>query len=294
MPLTVSALHRYPVKSCGGTALDEAVVEPWGLAGDRRWLVTDVDGGFVTARELPLLLTVGVASADDGALTLTAAGRDPQPVAVPAPGDTGGTTRVGIWRDEVEAVAAPPGASAWLSAVVGHDVRLLHLADPAQRPVSRQFAEDGDRVSFADGYPLLVTTEASLTALNHLVADGRNDAEWPVDMGRFRPNLVVAGGEAWDEDGWRRIRVGAGDDAATFRAVKGCARCVMTVHDPATGERGKEPLATLARHRRWDGQSWFGMNLVPDTPGATVRVGDQVEVLERADAGDGPPRGGNA
>ena len=105
-------------------------------------------------------------------------------------------------------------------------------------------------------------------------------------MVRFRPNLVVSGGEAWAEDGWRRLRIGE----AVFRAVKGCDRCVVAATDAETALRGKEPTATLARHRRWDGAVWFGMNLVPETPGAVLTVGDEVELLETVPAPDGPPR----
>src|SRR5262249_35446290 len=101
--------------------------------------------------------------------------------------------------------------------------------------------------------------------------------EGPLPMMRFRPNLVVAGAPAWAEDGWRVLRIGT----ARFRAVKGCSRCVLTTVDPDTGRKGKEPIATLARHRRWEGKGWFAINLIPDSPGARVCVGDQIEVLER-------------
>ena len=105
-------------------------------------------------------------------------------------------------------------------------------------------------------------------------------------MMRFRPNVVIDGSTSFAEDGWRRLRIGA----ATFRAVKGCDRCVMTMTDPDTARRSKEPIATLARHRHWDGATWFGMNLIPDTPGVTIHVGDEVEILEEVPAPDGPPR----
>jgi uncharacterized protein YcbX len=107
-------------------------------------------------------------------------------------------------------------------------------------------------------------------------------------MTRFRPNVVVRGAPAWAEDGWRRIRIGD----VTFRVVKGCDRCVLTMIDPETLAKTKEPIATLARHRRWDGATWFAMNVIPDAPaaGATLRVGDPVEILEEVDAPDGPPR----
>jgi uncharacterized protein YcbX len=105
-------------------------------------------------------------------------------------------------------------------------------------------------------------------------------------MMRFRPNVVVRGAPAWAEDDWRRIRIGR----AEFRLVKGCARCVLTTLDPETAAKGMEPLMSLARHRRWDGATWFAMNLVPDTPGATIGVGDVVEVLDAVEPGNGPPR----
>ncbi|OLL74678.1 Flavodoxin reductase (ferredoxin-NADPH reductase) family 1 [Pseudonocardia sp. Ae168_Ps1] len=105
-------------------------------------------------------------------------------------------------------------------------------------------------------------------------------------MVRFRPNLVVSGAPAWAEDGWRRVRIGD----ARFRVVKGCARCVLTTVDPVTAVKGREPMVTLARHRRFDKGVWFGMNLVPDDPGTELHVGDPVEVLDAADPADGPPR----
>ena len=129
------------------------------------------------------------------------------------------------------------------------------------------------------------STEESLAAVNDLIAVGKHADEGPLPMTRFRPSVVVRGAPAWAEDGWRRVRIGA----AVFRAVKGCDRCILTLVHPDTAVRGKEPLATLARHRRWDSKTWFAMNLIPDTPGATITVGDHVEVLESGES-DGPPR----
>jgi uncharacterized protein YcbX len=134
-------------------------------------------------------------------------------------------------------------------------------------------------VSLADAYPLLVASTSSLAEVSAWAGE-------PLSMTRFRPNLVVDGAEPWAEDGWRRVRIGE----AVFRSVKGCDRCVMTMVDPETGRKGKEPIRTLAQHRRWDGHTWFGMNLIPDTPGVVVAVGDEVEVLEAEDSSDGPPR----
>jgi MOSC domain-containing protein len=141
-------------------------------------------------------------------------------------------------------------------------------------------------VSFADAYPLLAATTASLSAVNDWIAEGPLADEGPLPMTRFRPNLVIDGAGAWEEDGWRRVRIGS----ALFRAVKGCDRCAMTLTDPDTAAKGNEPIATLARHRKWDGATWFGMQLVPDNPGVTISVGDEVEILEAVPAPDGPPR----
>lgn len=292
MPLVVSSLHRYPVKSCGGQDLDEARVEPLGLAGDHRWMVATATGLMVSARECPALLAVGVDLGPDGAVTLRAPGREPFTVAVPDPAPTEDQRPVDLWGTATSGTDAGTAASEWLGDLLDAapgELLLLHLDDPARRPVDPRYADADDRVNFADGFPLHLTTDRSLTALNHLIDDGPRADEGPLPMSRFRPNLVVSGAEAWEEDTWRRIRVGTGDDAVEFRMPKGCARCVMTATDPASGELGREPLATLVRHRRWDGKSWFGMNLIPDAPG-TVRIGDPVEVLEVDDSGGGPPR----
>ncbi|WP_299052086.1 MOSC N-terminal beta barrel domain-containing protein [uncultured Nocardioides sp.] len=292
MPLVVSSLHRYPVKSAGGQDLGEARVEPWGLAGDHRWMVATATGLMVSARECPTLLGVGVDLASDGSVTLRAPGRGPFTVAVPDPAPAEDQRPVDLWGTATSGTDAGAAASAWLGDLLDAapgELLLLHLDDPARRPVDPRYAGTDDRVNFADGFPLHLTTDRSLTALNHLIDDGPRADEGPLPMSRFRPNLVVAGAEAWEEDTWRRIRVGTGDDAVEFRMPKGCARCVMTATDPASGELGREPLATLVRHRRWDGKSWFGMNLIPDGTG-TVRLGDPVEVLEVDDSGGGPPR----
>jgi uncharacterized protein YcbX len=150
------------------------------------------------------------------------------------------------------------------------------MDDPAtRRPVDPEYALPGETVSFADGYPLLLTTTASLDALNSLISQGDRAAEGPLPMNRFRPSVVVAGTEAWAEDHWSRISIGE----VAFRITKPCARCVVTTTDQDTGERGREPLRTLARHRRADGMLLFGQNLVPLSPG-TIRVGDPVRVLQ--------------
>ena len=272
-PITVTAVTRYPLKSGRAEPLAEAVVEPWGLAGDRRWMVVDEAGDMLTGRQVPGLVLVA-AELVEGGLVLTAAGQPTQHVLTPP-----GPDRVPVEVFASRFLATPaPGAEAWLTAVLGRPATLLHLGDPRGRAADPTYAGPGDTVSLADGFPLLLTSEESLAALEAWVAAGPRPEEGPVGMGRFRPNLVVAGAPAWDEDRWRRLRVGD----VTLRAVKGCERCASTLVDPATGRRTREPLGTLARNRRHDGRAWFGVNLVPDQPDGLVRVGDAVEVLEAA------------
>lgn len=268
---TLTGINRYPVKSCRGHALDAATVEPWGLAGDRRWVLVDDDGVAVTARTQPRMVLLTPGPRPDG-LLVEAAGA--APLAVSFPRDRP-PIDVRVFASTVAGVAAAGDAHAWFSAVLGTSVRLVYLDNPTRRHTDPRYGLDTDVVSFADGYPVLLANEESLGALGAQCPD-------PLTMTRFRPNLVVTGVPAWAEDSWRRVRVGE----ATFRVVKSCARCVLTTVDPETGRKGPEPLRTLARHRRWDGKTWFGVNLVPDAPGVVVRVGDPVEVVDAVETAE--------
>jgi uncharacterized protein len=271
--ITLTGVTRYPIKSCCGYAVGQAVVERWGLAGDRRWMLVDDEGVGVTARTYPQLVLVTPEPDADGLLVRAP---DADPLLVRAP-EGSARTGVRIFSSELAAVPASDEAHAWFSKVVGKPVRLVYLDDPTQRRPNPTYSRGEDRVSFADGYPLLLATEESLAALNDLIAEGPRAAEGPVSMRQFRPNLVVAGAPAWAEDGWRVVRIGA----VNFRAVKACDRCVLTTIDPDTASRGKEPLTTLARCRRWDGKVWFAINLIPDSPGAVLHLGDQIEIVEQ-------------
>jgi hypothetical protein len=183
-----------------------------------------------------------------------------------------------VWRSHLDATDAGPQAGAWFATLLDHDVRLVWLDDPTRRSVDPEYGRPEDRVSFADGYPLLVTNTASLRQLDAWAADDaavRGDvAPDPLDMRRFRPSIVIDTDDPFAEDHWRRIRVGT----VEFRAVKPCDRCVLTTIDPDTLAKGKEPLRTLARHRRHDSKVLFGINLIPDHTG-TIRVGDPVTVM---------------
>lgn len=263
--MIVANLHIYPVKSTRGRPVSSAAVEPWGLAGDRRWMVVDPGGNQITAREEPELLAVSAQPDGDGAVSLAG----PHAPAVTVRAD-GGPVEVSVFRTPVRARAGGRDGDAWLRALLGRDVRLVWLDDPTRRPVTSSAGRPGDRVSLADAMPLLVTNTASLARLNEWVAEVSPGTD-PVDMRRFRPNVVVDGAEPFAEDGWRRVRIGTVD----FRVAKLCDRCVMTTIHPDTRVKGPEPLRTLARRRSWDGKVWFGALLVPQGTG-TVRVGDAV------------------
>lgn len=271
--MRVQSLHVHPVKSVAGTAPDAAAVEPWGLSGDRRWALVDTGGAVITQRQQPRLALAAARPLDGGRIGLSAPDMPELVVEVPAPGPL---EPVLVFGKKVETVVAAQDAAAWFSAYLGVGARLVHLDDPAvRRPVDPDYALPGETVSLADAYPLLITTLGSLDALNSLIAQGDHPAEGPLPMNRFRPNVVVSGAGAWSEDRWRRIAIGE----AEFRGVRECGRCVVTTTDQATARRGREPLKTLAAHRRIGKSLAFGRHLVPVRLG-TVRVGDEVRVLE--------------
>ena len=297
--MRLASLHSYPVKGCHRLDHDEAWVEPWGLAGDRRWLIADWDGTAVTQREVARLGQIRAIPTADG-LLLRATGADDCPVPRPDPGEL---MEVAVHRSRIPATPAgscrPPAGAAersprssgrgralspdeWLTALLDRKVRLVWLDDPTRRPTNPQYSTPADRVSFADGYPLLLTNAASLDALNDWLAES-GSPEWPLPMNRFRPNVVVSGAPAWAEDGWpgRRIRIGE----LAFRVVKPSDRCVVTTTDQETGQRGHEPLRVLARHRNRDNKLLFGVNLIPDGTGP-IRVGASIQALEKLERMD--------
>lgn len=268
--MRLSALYLHPLKSAATRSVDAIDVEPRGPRFDRRWLVVDAEGRFVTARAVAELVLVRAEPLGEG-LRLSAPGMPDLDVAPPLPGAP--RMPVTVWKDGIDAARADAAADAWLSAFLKRDVRLVHMDDAARRAVDPAYGQDGDEVSFADGYPLLVISQAALDGLNARLADaGRT----PVTMHHFRPNLVVDGIDAHAEDGWRRVRIGG----VEFDAVKTCTRCVFTTVDPVLGRRRDdgEPLNILKDYRRTPAGITFGMNLIPRAAG-TLRVGDRVSVL---------------
>jgi uncharacterized protein len=265
----LASIHVYPVKGCRAVDLDRALVEPWGLAGDRRWLIVGADCQFITQRKHPALARVVVTPGPGAAITVSSDGYPALPI--PVPGDDAEQLKVTIWRSTVLATAAGSAADAWFSAYLGEPVRLVYLDDPTRRAVDPAYGADGDTVSFADGYPLLLTSAASLDQLGQWLAEA---GDRPVPMNRFRPNVVVTGFRPWAEDQWRRVTIGP----VAFRVAKPCGRCVVTTTDQTTGARGSQPLKMLATRRRFGQNLLFGQNLIPDSPGH-IQVGDPIEVI---------------
>jgi uncharacterized protein YcbX len=270
VPMQVCELNIYPIKSTRAITLDTATVEPWGLSGDRRWVLVDAEGIHITAREEPALLTISSQLVPGGLLLDDLWINEPSGERVP----------IRIHDSDLFGIPAGSAADEWFTSRLRRpDVRLVWCDDPTQRQLEPGYALIGDSTGFADGYPLLLTNAASLRQLNDWIAEGAVERgelpNRPLPMSRFRPNVVVSGAEPFAEDTWKRIRIGV----VEFRVPKPCARCVMTTVDERTLERGKEPIRTLARHRRWDGKTWFGMNLIPDGVGE-IRLGDPVEILD--------------
>jgi uncharacterized protein YcbX len=263
----LSGIFIYPIKACAGIALPRANVVERGLERDRRYMVVDRTGTFVTQRTLPQLCHV--ATALSGASIVVSA---PNQAAFELPCELSSSAGLAkspyrVWGSNGSALVHPEG-SRWFSEYLNDDVSLIYMPDEEQRAVNPARARPGDIVSFADGYPLLLISEASLEELNRRLDE-------PLEMRRFRPNLVISGCAPHAEDGFAELQIGA----VAFRGVKRCDRCVVTTIDPDTGAKGKEPLRTLAQYRLEDGKVWFGMNLIHDGSG-TLRVGDAVSLRD--------------
>ena len=274
----LSGLFVYPVKSLRGCAVASAEVDASGLVGDRRFMVVDEAGRFLTQRTLPRMALVTTALAVD---TLTLSAKDAGAITVSRASDTTALPRsVSVWKSEgLQAEDCGDPAANWLAGCLGVACRLVRAGATFHRPVLKIPPSPTltlpPLVGFADAYPFLVISDASLADLNDRLVTG---GETALPMNRFRPNLVVSGCAAYAEDTWPRWRVGD----VIFRAASPCARCVVTTIDQLTAERGQEPLRTFATYRRDpvdQSKVNFGQNLIHETTHGTLRLGDTVELL---------------
>ena len=268
--MQISEINIYPIKSLKGISLNEAIVEDRGLRHDRRWMLIDTNKRFLTQREVPAMARVALEPSENGFLARVGN----ESLAVPFSPGTEEYCSAKIWSSSVRSEIYPDDVNDWFSKAIGTECRLVAMPEGAHRAVSPFYAvrRFKDTVSFADGYPFMLIGQASLDDLNSRLRE-------PVPMNRFRPNFVVAGTEAFAEDKWRIIRIGS----TVFHVVKPSERCVLTTVDQTLGEKtGKEPLRTLSIFRTIRGKVLFGENLIAENAGDSIKVGDKLEVLERA------------
>lgn len=268
--LILSEIFIYPIKSLGGISLSDSKVEKRGLQFDRRMMLVDEAGIFITQREFPQMALLKTKIVDNN-LEVTHSFSN-QSIILPLNPNVdamSGKIQVKIWDDDCEAETVSQEADEFFSEMIGTKCRLVYMAESEKRIVDpkRKYVLDNHIVSFADGYPFLIIGQLSLDELNRRL-------ETPLPMNRFRPNFVFAGGEPFEEDDWKNILIGE----IKFRAVKPCARCVITTTDQETAIRSQEPLKTLSTFRKIENKILFGMNLISYSEGF-IKVGDRISLL---------------
>ncbi|MTI20032.1 MOSC domain-containing protein [Fulvivirga sp. RKSG066] len=265
----LSQIYIYPIKSLPGIRLNEAEVQEKGLKYDRRWMLVDSDGEFITMRKNRKLLKFFV--------NKTSLGYDigcefhKSTIQIPFELTEGTEINVSIWGDKIKAIEGNTGWNDWFSEALRESCTLVYFPEEAKRPIKDKWQVNNESVSLADGYPYLVIGESSLDRLNQKLAQ-------PLDISRFRPNLVFKGGEPYEEFNWKDFKIG---DVA-FKGLKPCARCVVTTLDPDTGESGLEPLKTLAT-QKIDDKVVFGQHTLALEEGS-VKVGDEIEINSTKDS----------
>jgi len=266
--LTLSHIYIYPIKSLGGISLQSAKVEERGLQHDRRWMLVDKNGMFLTQREYPQMALLQV-NIQDETLIVSHKSKPITNLHLPISDSQAPTTNivVNIWNDIVIAKNVSRDADLWFSDALGFDCQLVKMEDDSDRFTDRKYMPEPKQVSFADAYPFLIIGRESLNELNRRLED-------PLPMNRFRPNFVFSGGDPFIEDTWGDFMIGS----LKFKVVKPCARCVVTTVNQDTAEKGIEPLETLTKFRKVGNKVMFGMNVVSYDEGF-IRVGDRVEPL---------------
>lgn len=265
--LFISELNIYPVKSLGPVSLNTAEITDRGFKYDRRWMVTDMLGNFLSQRKLPGMALLKV-EMSDSELKITHKTQNISPLSFSLKENSGKSILVNIWEDHCEALGVNTQADQWLSDVLGIYCQLVYMPDETCRKVDASYALNNELVSFADAFPFLIAGEASLEDLNK-----RMDIHVPME--RFRPNFVFSGGEPYEEDHWKKFQAGE----VIFHVVKPCARCVMITIDQSTAKSAAEPLSTLSDYRKQGNKVMFGQNLLHRATGR-INLGDEIHVLD--------------
>ncbi|WP_425636101.1 MOSC domain-containing protein [Algoriphagus yeomjeoni] len=263
--LTIQDLYIYPIKSLAGVRVSEAKVEEKGFKLDRRWMLIDEEGQFVSQRKFPLMAMLQVEIGADS-LVVYHISHPGEMIHIPFDKEVEELTSVIVWDDAMPATLVDSQIDKWFTKALGVNVRLVKMPNSTERKVDSRYAVNGESVSFADGMPYLIIGQKSLEDLNSKLDE-------MVPMNRFRPNIVFTGGEAFEEDSWKKIRIGQVD----FQVIKPCARCVMITVEQNTGVKGVEPLKTLATYRKVGNKIFFGQNMVALSNG-TIKVGDKLTV----------------
>nr|WP_315417975.1 MOSC N-terminal beta barrel domain-containing protein [uncultured Pedobacter sp.] len=262
----LSGLYVYPIKSLGGISLEKAQLEEKGLQYDRRWMLVDEEGIFITQRKYFELALLAV-NINNGKLIISHKINSNQSISFDLQEDNGIQIPVVIWNDTTFGTEVNTGVSDWFSDFLKFKVKLVKMPVAEKRMVDPRYASNNEVVSFADGYPCLIIGQSSLDGLNEKL-------ENPIKMDRFRPNFVFTGGEPHIEDCFKDFQIGQ----VLFSAVKPCARCVLITIDQQTGEKGQEPLRTLAGYRTVGKKILFGQNLLHQQSGV-ISVGDELKVM---------------
>ena len=263
----LSGIYIYPIKSASGLLVKEAEVEERGLKYDRRWMIVDADGKFISQRTHPEMSLLSVGILGDG-LVVSHKTKNYEPLFIPFDIDVEYLREVEIWDDKCSAVLVSNSADCWFSKVLNIPCQLVYMPDESNRLVDSKYSTGKEIVSFADAYPFLLTGQSSLDDLN-------SKLNIPVSMNRFRPNLVFNGGTPFIEDSWKKFEIGS----VTFFPVKPCARCSVITVNQETGLHGKEPLNVLSSYRTVGNKILFGQNLIHNGKGK-IRINDSLKILE--------------
>lgn len=261
----------YPIKSLAGIACSELTMGDRGAAGDRRWMLVDENGRFITQREHPMLCLLDVTRSDEGYRISCRESNAPlTEIQLPTTLVSGTEVRVEVWSDTVLALEASHEINRFFSEATSMRCRLVYMPEYSHRHTDAFYAGPGVLNSFSDGYPLLLLGTASLDELNDRLINAHEPA---VGWDRFRPNIVAETQEAHCEDAWAAFKIGS----VTARGVKLCSRCVFTTINQSDGSKSKEPLKTLAAYRNMGGKIMFGQNIIAEK--GVIRVGDAIEVI---------------